>query len=154
AEFTHDADLLSLAFAPDSRSFVVGDLFGRIHRREGTSGRITATDDVKEMHRLDRIHGVGGGRCPAYSPGGKSLVAGGCEPTSGGFVQGGALLAYFDEAGKRTHVAKIGNTNTGYVLDLAWHADGFVMAVTSGQPGQGQLLFHRPGDAAPFFVPA
>jgi hypothetical protein len=47
-----------------------------------------------------------------------------------------------------------GTTNEGYVLDLSWHKDGFVMAVTSGQPGQGKLFFHRPGEAQPFFTTA
>lgn len=152
AEWSHEHDLLSLAFAPDGKTFVVGDLFGRIHRREVSGGKVVASYEVKELYRLDRIQDVGGVRCLAFSADGKTLVAGGCEPTTGGFVQGMAVLAYLDSAGKRTQTLSIGNTNTGYVNDLAWHKEGFVMAVTSGQPGQGQLLFHRPGDAAPFFA--
>lgn len=152
AEFGHDADVLSLTFAPDGRSLLAGDLFGRIVRRDVATGRVLATYAFAETYKLDRIQDVGGVRCLAYSPDGKTLVAGGCEPTTGGFVQGAAVLAYFDDAGRRTHTAKIGDTNTGYVMDLAWHKDGFVMAVTSGQPGQGRLLFHRPGEAGPFFA--
>jgi WD40 repeat protein len=154
AEFSHDHDLLCIAFAPDGKTLVAGDLFGRIHRRDVASGKVVATYDVKELYRLDRIQDVGGVRCLAFSPDGKTLAAAGCEPITGAFVQGNGLLAYIDSAGKRTQTLKIGNTNTGYVTDLAWHKDGFVMAVTSGQPGQGQLLFHRPGDAAPFFTTA
>lgn len=31
------------------------------------------------------------------------------------------------------------------------HPDGFLLAVTSGNPGTGKLLFHRLGDEQPFF---
>ncbi len=78
---------------------------------------------------------------------------GGGEPKSGGFVQGTPLILLFDwQTGKRMHTHKFGADNDGFVYDLAFHPAGFLMAVTSGQPGSGKLLFHRPGDAQPFFL--
>src|SRR5207302_1342432 len=84
---------------------------------------------------------------------GATLVAAGGEPKGGGFVQGTPVLRFFDWAtGKPKNTVKIGADSDGYVLDLSWHTDGFVMAVTSGQPGTGKLLCLQPEDAAPFFI--
>jgi hypothetical protein len=107
------------------------------------------------MYKLDRIQDVGGVRCLAFDPSGQTLAAGGCIPVTGGFVEGMPLLVFFDaETGKVRQSLEVGKRNEGYVHDLHWHKDGFVMAVTSGQPGQGKMLFHRPGEAAPFFTAA
>jgi hypothetical protein len=56
--------------------------------------------------------------------------------------------------GKVRQTRKIGTDNDGFVHDLHLHADGFVMAVSSGQPGNGKLFFQREGDAEPFFSAA
>jgi WD40 repeat protein len=151
-EWAHPNDVLALAFSPDSQALLAGDLRGQVHRRDLATGRVVRVYDVKEMYRLDRIQDVGGVRCLAFAPDGKTLAVGGSIPSSGGFVQGTALLVFFDETGKRKQTLKVGTTNDGYVMDLAWHPDGCVLAVTSGQPGQGKLLFHRPGEAQPSFL--
>jgi hypothetical protein len=84
---------------------------------------------------------------------GETLFAGGGQPTTGGFVQATPLVLAFDApSGKLKQSLRIGATNDGYLLDAQWHPSGFVMAVTSGQPGAGKLFFHRPGEAAPFFL--
>lgn len=151
AEWPHEFDILSLAWAPDGKSIVAGDLRGKIHRHDVASGKVIATYDAKEMYRVDREQHVGGVRSLAFSPDGKTLAAGGADQPSGGFVVGTALLVFFDAAGKRTQTVKVGASGSGYVLDLHWHKEGFVMGVSSGQPGQGQVFFQQPGDAAPFF---
>ncbi len=59
----------------------------------------------------------------------------------------------FDFAnGGLTHTLKFGDENHCFVHDVILHDAGFVMAVTSGTPGQGQVLFQRPGDEKPFFT--
>lgn len=152
AQWHHEHDLLSLTFAPDGKTLLTGDLRGGIQRRDAATGKVVLTYEAKEMYRVDRIQEVGGVRCLAFSPDGKTLVAGGCRVTTGAFVQGAGLLVYFDAAtARRARTLAIGKDSDGYVHDLAWHRDGYVMAVTSGQPGTGKLLFHRPGEAAPFF---
>jgi hypothetical protein len=54
-------------------------------------------------------------------------------------------------SGQQTHKLELGKPSDGFVFDLAFHADGFLMAVTSGG-ASGKLLFHRPGDEEPFFT--
>ncbi|MFM8273227.1 MAG: hypothetical protein ACKODX_13005, partial [Gemmata sp.] len=41
--------------------------------------------------------------------------------------------------------------NEGYVTDMAWHPDGFVIFTTSGQPGQGKFHLWKPGAATTQF---
>jgi hypothetical protein len=50
------------------------------------------------------------------------------------------------------HTLQGGPPDEGFIHHLAWHQDGFVMAVTSGQPGHGKLFFQRLGDAQPFWT--
>src|SRR6185369_14330148 len=92
----------------------------------------------------------GGVRCLALSPDGKTLAAAGSKVSSGGFVQGAGQVTYFDAAtGDQTQTLVFGGENEGFVLDAHWLPSGVLMGVTSGQPGSGQLFFHKPGDAAP-----
>lgn len=154
AAWRHGADVLALAFAPDGRSVVAGDLRGAVARYD-LAGRELRRYDAAEMYKLDRIQDVGGVRCLAFDATGKVLAAAGGVPTTGGFVQGTPLVVFFDAAtGKRTQAVRVGANNDGFALDLHWHKAGFVMAVSSGQPGAGKLFFHRPGDAKPFFLTA
>ena len=97
---------------------------------------------------------AGCGAC-CSTPTARRCSSAGREPKTGGFVQCIPLLIAFDRAtGKRLSQWKGANDNEGYVTDLAWHPDGYVIGTTSGQPGQGKLFFWKPGDAPPFFVSA
>lgn len=152
AGWRHGQDVLALTFAPDGRSVLAGDLRGAIARYD-LAGRLLRTYDAAEMYKLDRIQDVGGVRSLAFDPAGKVLAAGGGVPTTGGFVQGTPVVIFFDAAsGKRLQAIRVGGTSDGFALDLHWHKGGFVMGVTSGQPGAGKLFFHRPGDERPFFL--
>jgi WD40 repeat protein len=154
ASWRHGTDVLALTFAPDGRSVLAGDLRGAVVRYD-LAGRALQRYDAAEMYKLDRIQDVGGVRCLAFDPAGKVLAAGGGAPTTGGFVQATPLVVFFDAAtGQRAQALRVGAVNDGYALDLHWHRAGFVMAVTSGQPGAGKLFFHRPGEAKPFFLAA
>jgi hypothetical protein len=61
------------------------------------------------------------------------------------------LYAFEWESGKQLSLWKGTTDAEGYIHDLRWNPAGFVMAVTSGQPGQGKLLFWKPGEAKPHF---
>jgi WD40 repeat protein len=152
-EIEAKTDLLSVRFAPDGKSVFVGDLFGMIREFEPASSKVKRQLEAKELHKLDRIQDVGGVKCLMLSADGKTLFAGGAVPSGGGFVQCVPLLVAFDVAsGKRLSQYKGVNDNEGYVTDLAWHADGFVIFTTSGQPGQGKFHFWKPGAATAHFT--
>jgi WD40 repeat protein len=144
-------DVLSVCFATDGGSVFAGDLFGVV--REVKAGKVTRTFEAKELHKADRVQDVGGARCLLVSGDGKTLFVAGGEPKTGGFVQAIPLLVAFDLAtGKRVSQWKGASDNEGYVTDLAWHTDGYVVFTTSGQPGQGKLCFWKLGEEKPFFV--
>ena len=150
SDFAAKDDLLAIAFHP-SGTLITGDLHGTVTVWE--NGKPQRTFDAKELYLLDRIQDVGGVRCFAFSADGKTLFAGGAIPKSGGFVQAIPLLVAFDwESGKRLSVWKGAADNEGYVHDLRTHPAGYVMGVTSGQPGNGRMFFWKPGEPEPFFT--
>lgn len=152
-EFEMKTDALSVCFGPDGKSVFAGDLFGTIREFHLTNSKQLITIEAKELHKLDRIQDVGGAKCLLVSADGKTLFAGGAEPKTGGFVQCVPLLIAFDIAsGKRLSQWKGTNDNEGYVTDLAWHKDGFVIFTTSGQPGQGKFHIWKPGDEKTVFT--
>ncbi len=152
-EFETKTDLLSVCFSDDGKSVFAGDLFGVVREFEVLSGKVTRTFEAKELHKLDRIQDVGGVKNIMLSGDGKTLFAAGAEPKTGGFVQCVPLIVAFDLAtGKRLSQYKGANDNEGYVTDMAWHADGFVIFTTSGQPGQGKFHFWKPGAATAHFT--
>src|SRR5262249_875610 len=97
----------------------------------------------------------GGVRCLSLDRDGKTLAVGCSQVKNGASMLGTPLVLLFDwESGKLAHTIKVGADSDGYLHDLHFHPDGFVMGVTSRQPGSGKLFFHNPGDAQPFFITA
>ena len=151
-ELSAGENLYCLAFHPDG-SLVSGNLRGVIQHWDVAAGKCLREFDARSMYLYDRIQDVGGVRSLAFDQEATTLVAGGSLPKSGGFVQGTPLIQWYDWAsGTLRPTLKFGADNDGFVYDLKQHADGFWMAVTSGQPGSGKLLFHIPGAEQPFFV--
>lgn len=152
-EFTVGADALSVALAPDGESAFAGDLFGITREFEVPSGKVLRTFEAKELHRTDRVQDVGGVRCLLFDASGKTLFAAGAEPKTGGFVECTPLVIAFDRStGKRTGQWKGPSEKEGYITDLAWHPDGYLVGTSSGQPGQGKVFFWKPGGEQPFFA--
>jgi len=151
----HKEDVFSLAFHPEDKVLVSGDLKGVIRCWDVATGKSQRQLDATPMFLRDRIQDVGGVRCLHFAQNGTMLLAGGSQPKGGGFVEATPLLLAYDWASRQLkRTLKLGTDRDGFVLDLNWHADGFVMAVTSGQPGSGKLLFQRLEDAQPFFTSA
>jgi WD40 repeat protein len=152
---TAGEDVLALAYHPDGKSVVSGDLKGTIKQWNVADGKMIREFDAKVMFLRDRIQDVGGVRCFAFTADGSTLFAGGSQPKTGAFVQAIPLILAFDsKTGSSKEIFRGANDNEGIVLDLHWHPDGFVMAVHSGQPGQGKFFCKRPSDAQPHFAQA
>ncbi|HKI32213.1 MAG TPA: WD40 repeat domain-containing protein [Gemmataceae bacterium] len=152
-ELAAGEDVYAVAFHPDGKSLVSGDLQGVVKVWDPATGKAVREFDARTLYFFERLQDVGGVRCLAFDRACTTLAVGGSLPKSGGFVQGIPTLLLFDWAtGKLRQTLKGANDNEGFVLDVHFHPDGFVMAVTSGQPGQGKFFFQRPEDAQPFFV--
>ena len=152
-EWSAGEDTYAISFSPDGKSLVTGDLRGVVKIWDAATGKSVREMDARGLYLLDRLQDVGGVRCFAFDRTGTTLAVGGSRPKTGAFVEGVPVLLLFDwTTGKLKATLKGANDNEGFALDAHFHADGFVMAVTSGQPGQGKFFFQRPEDAQPFFI--
>lgn len=144
-------DLFALVYHPDGQSLFSGNGKGIVKQWEVASGKVVRDFNGGVLFKVDRIQDVGGVRCLALDREAKLLAVGGGKPAGGGSVTGVPSILVFDVAsGELRQTLDVGTTNDVYVCDLAFHAAGFLMAVTSGQPGSGKILFQRPEDKEPF----
>lgn len=152
----HPDDVFRVAFHPDGKALVTGDLKGVIRHwdmEKDQGANAPRLLDAKVLYKFDRLQDVGGVRCLVFNREGTVLAAAGTTPKNGGNVQGVPTTLLFDWAsGKVTHTLKVGVDGDAYVHDLHFHPAGFIMAVSSGNPGTGKFFFHRPGDDQPFFL--
>lgn len=147
-----DWDVLCVAFAPDEKSLLAGDLSGMIRQWNLASGKVTREFNAAELHKSDRLQEVGGVRQLQFSPDGKQLICAGTKPKNGGNVQGLPTVMVFNwETGQLVKSFELGKEGDVYVTDLAFHPAGFLMLTISGNPGAGKLVFRRIEDDASFY---
>jgi WD40 repeat protein len=151
--FEAGADVFAVSFTPDGAQLVFGDMFGKLPVLDFRAGRVVRSLDGAALHKLDRLQDVVGLRGLAFSKDGKKLIAAGLLPKNGGTVQGNPMLLYFDFAsGVLEQSFTHGEPKDGHIEDVALTADGNVIAVASGTPGNGLLFIHRQGEKTPSFV--
>ena len=143
-------DIFAVAIHPDGTSAVSGDLFCALKVWNLETGECTGELDAKKMHFYDRDQDVCGLRVLQFRDEGKTLLAAGAEPTQAGRGHGIPVIYFFDwETGELRRRLAQGNANDGFIDDLVVHPDGFLMTVTTGQPGQGKMIFQRPEEDKP-----
>jgi WD40 repeat protein len=146
-------DVYAVAWSPDGKTLVSGDAKGVLKVWDPATGQATRDLDASALYKLHRLQDLGGLRMLMFDADGKRLFAAGSTPASGATFQGTPTVLVFDFAsGKVTKMISLGQAKNCFVEDAAVHADGFLMAVTSGTPGDGQFLFARPDDDKPFFT--
>lgn len=144
-------DLYTLTFHPDGQSIFSGDGKGLVKQWNVADGKLIREFNAGVLYKYDRIQEVGGVRCLALDKECKLLAVGGCKPAGGGSITGIPTIVIFDVGtGELKQTIELGTTNDVYACDVAFHPTGFLMAVTSGQPGAGKLLFLRPEDKEAF----
>ena len=155
AEHRAEEEVFAVTFAPAGKVIAFGDAKGRVKTWDFSSKKLVREFDAAVFYKLSRLQDVTGLRVLTFIDGGKSLLVGGCEPAGGGFLEGAPVLVQFDTATGKPHTEwRFGAAKDGFVLDTAWHPGGYLMAVTSGQPGSGKIIFLRPGEKEPFFTSA
>lgn len=153
AEHRAEEEVFAVTFAPEGKVVAFGDLKGRVKTWDFGTKQMGCDFDASVLFMVSRLQDVCGLRVLAFIDGGKSLIVGGCEPAGGGFLEGAPMLVKFDTAtGKKQTEWKFGAAKDGFVLDAAWHPDGYLILVTSGQPGNGKIMFLRPGEKEPFYT--
>jgi WD40 repeat protein len=152
AKFEHTSDVFALTFTPDGSQVVFGDMFGKLFLLDFTNGKTVREFDAGLFYKLSRLQDVAGLRVLTFIENGKTLAAAGCQPEGGGFLEGAPLLLQFDFAsGARLSEIRLG-AKDGFIHDVALHPQGYLIAVTSGQPGNGKVAFLRPREKEPFFT--
>ncbi len=153
AKHEHTSDIFVLTFTPDGTQIVFGDMFAKLSVLDFKADKIVRQFEAAPFYTLSRMQDVAGLRVLTFLDDGRTLLAAGCNPEGGGFVQGVPVLMDFDFAtGKPVREVRLGTTKEGFVHDVAWHPEGFLIAVTSGQPGSGKLIILRPGEKEPSYT--
>jgi WD40 repeat protein len=156
----HTEELFSVAFHPDGKSLVSGDLKGNVTHWDLVTGTVSRQLDAKVLYARPKVMGfveindVGGVRVLAFDAAGATLACGGGEPVTSGFFTGKPMLLLFDWASgtkKQALQPADAQPTDGIVMDVSFHPQGYVVATTSGQPGAGALWCWRPGEDKPFF---
>ena len=149
----HGQDVYCVRFHPDGQTLVSGDDRGVVKHWDLATGKCLGQFDASVLYLLHRLQDVGGVRVLTFDTSGKTLACGGTTPKNGGTVQGAPTVLLFDvESRELKHTLTMGAPTHALVHDIHLHDEGFVMAVTSGTPGQGQLVLQRPGDETPFYL--
>ena len=142
---------LSLRYAPDG-TLLAGDERG-IVRHWKADGTLIRQFDASVLYTLSRLQDVGGIFALALDKEGKMLAVGGTKPVNGGTVVGVPTVLLFDLAtGEQKQKYELGTQNDCYVADLHFHDDGFLVGITYGTPGQGQLIYLKPEETSPLLT--
>lgn len=150
-EITVKEDPLVVRFHPDG-TLLLGDAKGIVHWLKIDGSEIRKFD-AGVLFTLSRLQDCGGVQCLALDKEAKLLAVGGCVPKNGGTVVGIPTLLIFDTAtGAQKAKFDLGTQNDAFVGDLHFHDEGFLSLITYGTPGQGQLIYVRPEENAPFLT--
>ncbi len=153
AEWKGEEEIFCVTLHPDGKHVVFSDLKGRVRVWDFAAKKIVREMDASFFYRYDRIQDICGLRRLVWADGGKTLVAAGCVPTNGATMQAVPTVQFFDFAsGKPGQKIQHGKETDGMIHDAMWHPGGHLIAVTSGQPGTGGVLFLRPGEDKPFYT--
>ena len=150
----HTGEIFSLAFHPDGRSLVSGDLFGKVHHWDLERGTLLRELDASALHTRgeDFLADVGGVRSMPFDAKGEKLACGGLsDAKSNTFSPGTPTLLVFDWAtGKQVLKSRIaGDKVDGPINALRYLPDGTLAGTGEGQ-SMGALWFWKPGGSDPF----
>ncbi len=148
----HANYVFSIAFHPDGKSLVSGDLLGRVHHWEVDSGKLVLTLDARALHTRgdDFLADVGGVRAMAFNADGKQLACGGMsDAKSNSFCPGDPLVIVFDWAsGNATSQLRPKQKADGPINGLRFLPDGSLAGVGEGSGG-ASIAFWKVDSPAP-----
>ncbi|MDG1894939.1 MAG: hypothetical protein P8J37_08525 [Fuerstiella sp.] len=148
----HEHEPFCVAIHPDNQSIVSADLFGTLRHWAADSAEPVRELALEKMHYYERIQDVRGIFVLQFDDTGESLTCAGGQPTNTGNHQGIPTIHQIDwKTFTASRSQSFGVTTDGFVFDLIRHPAGYFVAVTSGNPGAGQLLLIDPAADEPLF---
>ncbi|HND54769.1 MAG TPA: hypothetical protein PLV92_20295 [Pirellulaceae bacterium] len=142
----HEAHVWNVAFHPNGKDLVSGDLKADFIHWDAESGQVKRKFKLAALHKYDAgfLADIGGPHSMAFSRDGKLLAAGGITNVSNAFAGvGNPAIVLFDwESGKE----KVMHESKAKINGVAWgtvvHPDGFTIGATGGGGG-GHLFFWK-----------
>jgi WD40 repeat protein len=136
----HENHVYGLAFHPDGKHLVSGDLMGVAKQWEIGTWKPVRDFDAGALHKFDPtfVAHCGGTRSIAFSPDGKHMAIGGIGEVTNAFAGVGVpmVLLYDWATGKQTQVMKTAGAFTGSVWGAAFDPTGqFIVAAGGGGSG-------------------
>ncbi|MBT6155537.1 MAG: WD40 repeat domain-containing protein [Planctomycetaceae bacterium] len=143
----HDSNVYSIFFHPGGEFLLSGDLAGKVHQWELSTGKLVRTFDAKDLHTYNggqKVH-YGGVRSIALSPDGKHLACCGLHKATNplGAVNEPLVMLFEWESGKKVR-SQVAAGVKGILWQVNWLADG-TLAAASGGSGGGFLIFWKTG---------
>ena len=142
----HESHVYSTLFHPGGEWLLSGELQGKVHQWELSTGKLLRSFDAKDLHTYNggqRAH-YGGVRSMSLSPDGKHLACSGLHKATNPFgaVQEPLVLVFEWESAKKvqSHVGE------GITKGIAWravyHPSGYLIGGSGGGSG-GFILFWK-----------
>jgi WD40 repeat protein len=148
--------IFSLAFHPDGKSFVSGDLMGQVQQWEYASGKLLRTLDAKPLHSRgdDFLADVGGIRSLAFDRSGKLLACGGMtDAKSNTFCPGEPAVLVFDWSnGQLQRTLRTKHKSDGPVNALVFLPDGTLAGHAEHLNGASSLEFWQTDNVTPLHM--
>lgn len=149
----HTGDVARLCFTADGKQLLTGDMRGVVKLWDTSNWQCVREFEAGALFKLDRLQDVGGVHALALDREQKLLAVAGVQPKNGGTVTGIPSVLVFDFAtGQLKETLTFGQTNDCFASDAQFHPAGFLVVITCGTPGSGQLVFQRIADKEPFFA--
>lgn len=142
----HERHVYHVAFHPDGKQLVSGDLTAKFIHWEAETGKRVRDFSIASLSKYDAgfMADYGGPYCLQFSADGKRLAAGGITNVTNAFAGvGNPILVEIDwDAGKEsiTHLVKA--SINGKTFGLILHPEGFLIGATGGGGG-GHLYFWK-----------
>lgn len=148
----HERHVYNVAFHPSGSELASFDLMGVVRHWSISDGKQQREIKLPDLHKYDTTFraDIGGARAMAFNAEGTRLAIGSITGVSNAFAGvGNAAVSLVDwETGKQLQLHKPKENLRGTTWGLAFHPDGFLIAVAGGGSG-GYFYFYEEKSANP-----
>jgi WD40 repeat protein len=142
----HTSHVYNVAFHPNGRDLVSGDLRGNVRQWDLHTGRQTLTMDASVIFRYDPTFRAdhGGVRSMSFNADGSLLACAGITNVSNAFAGIGnpAIVLFNTHTGQRSQVLRVQPAFQGTAWGVVFHSSGLVIGAGAGNGGG--IWFWRP----------
>jgi WD40 repeat protein len=146
----HEAHVYSVMFLPGDNELLSGDLLGKVHQWNLTSGQVVRSFDASDLHSYNEGQGAhyGGVRSMSLSPDGRQLACSGLHKATNPFgaVQEPLTVVFSWETAEKLGMLVGDNVPQGIVWRAMYHPSGTLIGASGGGSGGLLIFWHAPGE--------